>query len=319
LVSKWPGHELPQGIGNRRKSNGCSILVIELRLTNASPTKIINFRGWQHGTSIVEDEHGNRYGLIDFGVGFSFGDGLWDRWNGDPNVNAESIIAHNLSLHPRKSYITYLFCKKPTDVSKEARMTLPSEALGGTGTIRLRVPIFNEEVERQREAERLRLETEQKGRELRERREREAKERAEEVERRRLEELREEAERKAKLERDEKEASEPLKMAKKLLQEDDVYRNDKAAEAWPILEKIIKEWPGTEAVAEAKRLLPPVRSPAEQKRDEETAAERLSYAKKLIDKGNDVEARTRLEKLAKELPHTKAAKEARMLLRELGK
>jgi hypothetical protein len=118
------------------------MLVVELKLTNTSPTKIVKFAGWQEATSVVEDEHGNRYALIDFGVDFEgFGDGLWSRWKLVADVDAGSILAQNLMLHPGKSYITYLFCAKPADISKEARLTLRSKALGGTGTVRLRVPI----------------------------------------------------------------------------------------------------------------------------------------------------------------------------------
>jgi hypothetical protein len=118
------------------------MLVVELKLTNTSATKIVKFHGWQEASSIVEDEHSNRYGLIDFGVDFEgFGSGLWSRWNLDPSVNSASIVARNLSLHPGKSYVTYLFCMNPADIAKEARLTLPAKALEGTGTVRMWVPI----------------------------------------------------------------------------------------------------------------------------------------------------------------------------------
>jgi hypothetical protein len=120
------------------------MLTVELKLTNTSPTKIVSFAGWQQATSVIEDEHGNRYGLIDFGSDFDgFGDGPWNHWQLNHAVEAESIIAHELSLHPGKTYITYLFAKKPADISKEIRLMLPSKALGGTGTVSLRVPILN--------------------------------------------------------------------------------------------------------------------------------------------------------------------------------
>ena len=120
-------------------------MVVELKLTNQSPTKIVEFKGWQNADTVVEDEHGNRYGIVDFGLGFSgFGLGLWNRWDNDTSVDANSILVLNsLSLHPRKTYITYLFCMEPADVSKEARLTLPSKALGGAGRLRLRAPILS--------------------------------------------------------------------------------------------------------------------------------------------------------------------------------
>ena len=181
-----------------------------------------------------------------------------------------------------------------------------------------------QERERQRlEQERHRLEKEQKDRELREEQEREAaelaKKKAAEAKRKLEEEMKLEAERKQKQEAREKAASEPLDRAKKLLREDDAYKNDNAIEAWAILEKLVKEWPDTKAAAEAKRLLPPVKSAKEQERDEQDAGERLTYARKLIKKGDEDEARERLGKILKEYPGTNAAADARKELRRLGK
>jgi hypothetical protein len=45
------------------------LLVLELKLTNNSATKICNFAGWQTGQTVVQDEHGNRCGMADFGPG----------------------------------------------------------------------------------------------------------------------------------------------------------------------------------------------------------------------------------------------------------
>jgi hypothetical protein len=43
----------------------------------------------------------------------------------------------------------------------------------------------------------------------------------------------------------------------------------------------------------------------------------LNYAKKLLDKGMDYEAKERLQKLVKEYPETKAASEAKEMLKKL--
>lgn len=121
------------------------LLVVRLKLTNTSPTKIIKFEGWQW-SALLDDENGNKYHLIKFGPGFSgFGDMPWctdfrDDYNKD--CDTSSFIAANLSLHPGKSYVTYLFYEKAAAVSKEARLTLPAKELGGTGALRLRVPIL---------------------------------------------------------------------------------------------------------------------------------------------------------------------------------
>jgi hypothetical protein len=59
----------------------------------------------------------------------------------DRGSDTSAILAYNLSLHPGKSYITYLFYEKPAADPREARLTLPAKELGGTGAVRLRVPI----------------------------------------------------------------------------------------------------------------------------------------------------------------------------------
>jgi hypothetical protein len=53
------------------------------------------------------------------------------------------VVARNVSLHPGKSYTTYLFHERPADISEEVRLTLPASKLGGTDVVRLRVPLSN--------------------------------------------------------------------------------------------------------------------------------------------------------------------------------
>jgi hypothetical protein len=151
------------------------MLVVKLKLTNTSTTKIVTFGGWQ-GKATLVDEHGNEYRAIHFGAGLG---GFGDMPGGAEDVGSDTdaILAYNLRLHPGKSYITYLFYEKPAAVSREARLTLPAEALGGTGTIRLQVPIANAEAER-RAAE------EAENRRRQQQAEEEAKRRAEEAKRR---------------------------------------------------------------------------------------------------------------------------------------
>jgi len=174
---------------------------------------------------------------------------------------------------------------------------------------------------------RLRPEDERKERERQEELEREV------AKRREVERLKAEAEAKAKrelaaaqekaraeqLERDEAEASEPLKNAKKLLQDDDIYKNDNAAEARKLLRKIVKDWPGTKAAAEAKGLLPPEKSAKQVEKDNDYADSQVKYAKKLIDQGDTATAKERLLKIVKDYPESKSAPEARELLKMLGK
>jgi hypothetical protein len=125
-----------------------NLMVVQLKLTNHLPTKIVEFKGWQSGGSMLEDEHGNQYHRLDLGRGFDgFGDNGWGRnpaWQSS-QVRLQGcefvMIADAFRLDPGKSYVTHLFFSKPADVSKEARLTLSANKLGGGGTIRIRVLI----------------------------------------------------------------------------------------------------------------------------------------------------------------------------------
>ena len=100
----------------------------------------MKFGGWQ-GKATLADEHGNQYKAVNFGNGFEgFGDGPWGN-TARLSEEDQHLIAYNLSLHPGKSYTTYLFYEKPAAVSREARLTLPAKEIGESGTIRVRVPI----------------------------------------------------------------------------------------------------------------------------------------------------------------------------------
>jgi hypothetical protein len=221
--------------------------LVKLKLTNTSPTKVVEFAGWQE-TATLEDEHGNRYAACRFGGGLD-GFGETTGWNALPDFNANmdtsAILAYNLSLHPGKSYITYLFFAEAAGIAREARLIMPAEALGGVGKVRLRVAIYSEERERAQ----------------REKAEREAKQRA--------------AERDAR----ERERAERAKA-----QQEERRRKEEA----PRLNK-------------------------------KAAAYLLESAKKLIDKGQDEEAKARLDEVIRDFPATPSAEEAKRLRKDLGK
>jgi hypothetical protein len=140
----------------RWESHGPQTLV-KLKLTNTSPTKVVKFAGWQE-TATLEDEHGNRYGAVTFGRDFGgFMEGTGWNWEpglgrDDASIDTSAILAYNLSLHPGKSYITYLFFAETAGVAREARLTMPAAALGGVGKVRLRVAIYSEERDRAQRA-----------------------------------------------------------------------------------------------------------------------------------------------------------------------
>jgi hypothetical protein len=145
VESPWAS---PVGVAGPRFGqfeNHGKLLVVKLKLTNTSKTKVMRFAGWQ-GNATVVDQHGNAYKPYSFGSGFAFADtpnrpGHPEDAEYDKGSDADSIIAGDMPLHPGKSYITFLFFEEPAAVSEEARLTLPAKALGGTGGLRLRVPI----------------------------------------------------------------------------------------------------------------------------------------------------------------------------------
>ncbi|SRR5260370_1016964 len=118
--------------------------VIQMTLINRSKTKVVRFNGWQ-GNATMADEHGNTYKPmnLDMAPGFSgFGDLPWDP---QAEFRGYPIIARDFNLHPGKDYVTHLFFEQAADVAKEVRLTLPATELGGTGAIRLRVPLKRED------------------------------------------------------------------------------------------------------------------------------------------------------------------------------
>ena len=156
--SPWARPVEVLGLSLGQGANFGKMLVVKLKLTNTSSTRIVTFGGWQReGT--LEDEHGNKYSAARFGAGFDgfLSEDQFDRTAADKEYSKDcdthAMIAVNLSLHPGKSYITYLFYETPAAVSKEARLTLPAKVLGDKGEVRLRVSIETEAEVTQKERE----------------------------------------------------------------------------------------------------------------------------------------------------------------------
>lgn len=269
------GVQLGEGV------NFGKMLVVKLKLTNTSTTRIVKFGGWQ-GEGTLEDEHGNRYSAAHFGRGFGgfLGEYQFDETPADKeyrkDCDTHAMIAANLTLHPGKNYITYLFYEEPAAVSKEARLTLPANSLGGRGELRLWVSIEAAEIERrqkqQEEVRRAQREKEEAAAIAKARRQKEeaAREKEEETARKKKEtadseRVKREAAEQARVleekkiqEQREKEArtrAAHLRYAKELLDsygEDGPQKRAKGAErlAW-----IVKEYPGSNEAREATKLL----------------------------------------------------------------
>jgi hypothetical protein len=143
-------------------------------------------------------------------------------------------------LHPGKTYITYLFAKQPADVSKEARLTLSSKALGGEGTVRLKVPIANAEVERRVAEEAEKRRRQQQAEEDAKRRAKEDKKRAEEAK---------QQEEEARVEREDAKARVILRQATQLSE------RGFTKEARKRYQEVIDKYPDTPSAAKARKSL----------------------------------------------------------------
>lgn len=113
----------------------------KIHLANLTQTKVIRFEGWET-SAMMEDEHGNSYKPVDWPGGFAF-DLMPSAPQGTNNkdIKEHRIICRRETIEPGEVIAFLLFFEKPARVSKEARLTLPVEAVGGTGALRIKVPV----------------------------------------------------------------------------------------------------------------------------------------------------------------------------------
>ncbi len=108
------------------------LLMISLELTNTSPAKIMNYRGWSAQWSdftssdraSLKDNIGNTYKRVHFG----------------PGSRVDGQVTSNESIYPNKSLTDVLVFEPPTDACQYLVLELPASAVGGTGMFRLRIP-----------------------------------------------------------------------------------------------------------------------------------------------------------------------------------
>lgn len=111
----------------------CYVMV---KLTNNSPTKVVEFTGW-HGLTSASDEHGNAYKPWLFGSGFKLPAGEFTL--PVDGCDCSDPLPTALQLHPGKCYIVMLYFDQPADIAKEFRVAAPASALGGKGSVFFKV------------------------------------------------------------------------------------------------------------------------------------------------------------------------------------
>jgi len=104
-------------------------LLIELRVTNRSETRKVDFKGWSNGLDFLGpkcslvDEHGNNYAQIRAAIG--------ETWDGP--ISRETIA-------PRGMMVDLLIFELPVDAAQELRLEIPAEPLGPDGWYRFKIP-----------------------------------------------------------------------------------------------------------------------------------------------------------------------------------
>jgi len=126
-VGKIP---LKAGYDESARTSKDELLAIELKLTNRSRTKKVEYSTWMgrdftlsRDSATLGDNFGNRYKRIDFG----FGATVVGRTDAD-------------SIYPGKTLVDVLVFELPIDSVEHLNLELPAKNFGGTGMLRVRIP-----------------------------------------------------------------------------------------------------------------------------------------------------------------------------------
>lgn len=104
-------------------------LLIELRVTNRSETKKLDFKGWSNGLDFIGpkcslvDEHGNDYAQMRATIG--------ETWDGP--ISRETIA-------PRGAMVDLLIFEPPVNAATELHLEIPAAPLGLEGWYRFSIP-----------------------------------------------------------------------------------------------------------------------------------------------------------------------------------
>lgn len=116
-----------KGINGRREVG--PYLLLELRVTNRSETRKLDFTGWSDELDFIGpkcslvDEHGNTYAQMKAGLG--------ELWEGPVS---------NATVAPRSVMTDLLVFELPVKAAKELHLEIPAVPLGGDGWYRFSIP-----------------------------------------------------------------------------------------------------------------------------------------------------------------------------------
>ena len=128
LIGKVP---LMAGFDRSETRSQDSLLAIEIELGNLSRSKKVEYHTWmgrdfsiEQDYATLEDNFGNRYKRIDFG----FSTDVVGRTESD-------------SIYPGKVLTDVLVFELPVDTIEYLNLELPAKNFGGTGMLRVRIPV----------------------------------------------------------------------------------------------------------------------------------------------------------------------------------
>jgi hypothetical protein len=106
-------------------------LIINLKITNNNPTKIIDFQGWaakeldfdRADRAQLQDENQNFYKRVHFGLASEI----------------EGQVANSESIYPNKSISDVLIFEPPTDSAQILTLKLPAKQFGGKGMLEFQI------------------------------------------------------------------------------------------------------------------------------------------------------------------------------------
>ncbi|MFZ1932104.1 MAG: SHD1 domain-containing protein [Thermoguttaceae bacterium] len=108
------------------------LFVVSLEITNLSPTKIVNYKGWGakeldlngEDRASLKDDTDNDYKRCHFGLG----------------SRIVGQVSENESIYPNKNINDLVVFEPPTDACKFVLLQLPASGFGGEGMLRIRIP-----------------------------------------------------------------------------------------------------------------------------------------------------------------------------------
>jgi hypothetical protein len=117
-------------LGRMQADNQALRIHILVAVSNLSKTKVIHYQGWMSVRSGVSlsDEHGNSYGLMDYGrhstAQFDLDKKTWDQF-------------HTHDIHPGKRITDVMVFMRPVDAASTLKLRLPKRNVGGSGSVEL--------------------------------------------------------------------------------------------------------------------------------------------------------------------------------------